>query len=56
MLTILDIASQLKVSRSYAYELVRREDFPRPVKIGRQVKRWIPQEVEKWIERQPRER
>jgi predicted DNA-binding transcriptional regulator AlpA len=55
MLTLKDIAADLKVSLRQVYRLTSKQSFPPAVKIG-ELRRWMPKEYEEWKERQPRER
>ena len=38
------------LSRSTIYEMMTREDFPRPLKIGRRAVAWRESEILEWIE------
>ena len=43
--------NRLRCGRSKIYVLMDNEEFPRPIKIGRD-NRWIASEVEAWLARQ----
>lgn len=47
LLTVLDMAKLLKISRSKAYALTKQKDFP-SVKIGKSI-RIIKKELYKWL-------
>ena len=42
------------LSRSSIYELMRNDDFPAPVRVGRKAVRWIESELTDWLERRER--
>ena len=49
-----DVASPAVISRvglrkSAIYEKIRREEFPRPVPIGRRARAWRASDIEQWI-------
>lgn len=37
------------LSRSKIYELIAREEFPRPIKIGARAVGWIERDIVDWI-------
>ena len=39
---------------SYIYELIQRDAFPKPVRVGRAAVRWRSSEIVEWIESRPR--
>jgi prophage regulatory protein len=43
------------ISRAYAYDLMARGEFPRPVKVGRAI-RFVSTEVDEWIAQRIAER
>jgi prophage regulatory protein len=43
------VESQTGLSRSKIYELITRDEFPRPIKIGARAVGWIEADVEAWI-------
>ena len=46
-----EVTARVRCARSTLYVLMDRDEFPRPIKIGRD-NRWIASEVEAWLERQ----
>ena len=52
ILTIDEVLSAVKCSRSTLYVLMRREAFPAPFKVGPRRNRWVASEVEAWLEKQ----
>lgn len=47
---VLEIAG---ISKSVLYEMVNREEFPRPVRIGRRSVGWRQREVKDWLDSLP---
>lgn len=43
-----EVLAIVKCSKSQLYNLMEREDFPRPIKVGSS-NRWIRSEVEDWF-------
>lgn len=52
VLSIKDVAAQLKVSRSTVYAMMNRGVFPRPFKMGERKNAWTSRQVEDWIAKQ----
>lgn len=48
MMSVEDIGRFLGVSRSLAYQVVRRDDFPPPLRVSARVRRWPRQAVLQW--------
>lgn len=48
MLTVKDICSLMKVSRSTLYSWLEQGHFPRPVRVGRSSVRWFADDLEEW--------
>lgn len=44
--TILDL---IPISRSHVWEMIKRKEFPSPVKLSRRISAWRLDEVEAWI-------
>ena len=42
------------LSTSSIYRAMRHSDFPDPLRIGKRAVRWRYDEIQDWIERQPR--
>ena len=49
-----EVERRIGVTRSSLYRLMRSDDFPLPVKIGPRTNRWLPSEIDAWIETRPR--
>lgn len=43
------VEAQTGLSRSKIYDLVAREEFPRPVKIGVRAVGWVEADIAAWI-------
>lgn len=43
------VEAQTGLSRSKIYDLVAREQFPRPIKIGARAVGWIEADIAAWI-------
>lgn len=41
------------VSRAHVYALIARDEFPRPVRIGKRAVGWIVEDIEAWISERP---
>ena len=39
---------------SYIYELIKRDAFPTPVRVGPRAVRWRSSEIAEWVEARPR--
>lgn len=48
LLSIKQLIQKLGMSRSTIYALIKRNDFPQPIKIGR-LARWIESEIDDYI-------
>lgn len=49
MLNVSQVMARLNIGKTAVYDLVKRGELPKPVKIGGS-SRWIPEEVEASIE------
>lgn len=43
------VESQTGLSRSKIYDLITRDEFPRPIKIGARAVGWVEADVVAWI-------
>lgn len=50
LLTALDVAGRLRISRSTWFALVRDGHAPRPIYMTPRCPRWIRTDIEAWIE------
>ena len=46
--TIQQVCHMMSFSRATIYNLIRRDNFPAPIKIGK-ASRWVRQSVEDWM-------
>jgi len=51
LLRITDVMTRTSLSRSHIYALVRRGQFPAPVKLGPKCARWVESDVDAWLGR-----
>lgn len=45
-----EVCNRLQLSRSWIYQQVALDQFPRPVSLGARAVGWIESEVEDWLE------
>ena len=50
LITRLEVQRITGFSRPWIYAQMKRERFPRPVRVGSRAVRWIRSEVEQWVE------
>ena len=43
------VESQTGLSRSKIYDLITRDEFPRPIKIGARAVWWVEADIAAWI-------
>ncbi len=48
-LRISDVIARTALSRSHIYNLIGRNEFPAPRKLGARCSRWIESEVDAWM-------
>lgn len=56
MLTIMklpELVQRTKISRAAVYAMIARDEFPRPVRLGRRAVGWRVADVEAWIAARP---
>jgi prophage regulatory protein len=49
LLRLGDVQRRVGLRRSTIYDLVRRGDFPPPVRLGRRCSAWVSAEIDQWI-------
>ncbi len=49
MLTACDVCERLQISRATLERMVRRGDFPEPVKLGPRLVRWRPADLDRFL-------
>ena len=48
-----ELVQRTKISRSAVYAMIARDEFPRPVRLGRRAVGWRVEDVEAWIADRP---
>ena len=48
-----EVMNRIGLKRTALYNLVRRGDFPRPLRIGVRATRWPSLQIDQWIESRP---
>lgn len=43
------LTAELGISRAHLYQLIKRGEFPQPIKIGNRTIAWPAQAIEAWI-------
>ncbi len=43
------VLSRTGLSRSMAYDLMSKEDFPKPISLGARAVGWLESEIDAWI-------
>ncbi len=54
LLTRQQVEQRTGLARSSIYRLMRLQKFPEPRRIGERAVRWSSEELEDWLESQPR--
>lgn len=49
LMTVTDVAQFAQLGESTIWEMSRRGTFPKPIKLGTRVTRWLPSEVDRWL-------
>lgn len=52
---IRELTKLLKVSKESIYLWIRKNKFPKPVKLGSRTSVWFKQDVEKWLREKKKE-
>ena len=53
LLTIRDVCSIARISRTMVYNAMNDGAFPRPVRLGRKAIRWRASDIERWLAELP---
>lgn len=48
-----ELVQKTKISRAAVYAMMARDEFPRPVRLGRRAVGWRVEDVESWIAARP---
>ena len=49
LLTAAEVSARVKFSRVHIYRLIRRGQFPRPMKLGPRRSAWLEEEISEWV-------
>ena len=49
LLTVLQVAKRLHCCRSHVYTLIKREAFPKPLRLSASKRAWRESDVDAWI-------
>jgi prophage regulatory protein len=47
------VIARTSLSRAHLYNLISRDLFPRPKRVGKRAVAWLSQEIDEWIETRP---
>lgn len=47
-ISILEVERAVGLKKSSIYDMIGREEFPKPRKIGSKTSRWVRGEIEEW--------
>ncbi len=50
LITLEEVTDRIPFSSGHIYRLIRREEFPKQVKVGSQRVAWLECEVDAWIQ------
>ena len=53
LLRLRDLLKVVPISRSVIYDMVKRGEFPKPVKVGPRAVAWRMSDVRDWIDSRP---
>jgi prophage regulatory protein len=48
-----EVIARTSLSRAHLYNLISRDLFPRPKRVGKRAVAWLSQEIDEWIETRP---
>jgi len=49
LMTLTEVKTRLSIGQSTVYDLVKRGELPKPLKIGAAA-RWLPEDIERFLE------
>jgi len=50
-----ELTKLLKVSKETVYLWIRKNKFPKPLKLGARTSVWLKEDIEKWLEEKKKE-
>lgn len=48
-----EVIARTSLSRAHLYNLISRDLFPRPKRVGKRAVAWLSQEIDTWIDSRP---
>ena len=45
-----EVRQKVGMSKSYIYDLISQDKFPKPVKVSSRISCWVTAEVEQWVQ------
>ena len=48
-----EVIARTSLSRAHLYNLISRDLFPRPKRVGKRAVAWLSHEIDEWIETRP---
>jgi prophage regulatory protein len=52
ILRLRQVIAKTGLARSTIYDLIKRESFPKPIKLAAKIVGWLENEIEEWISAQ----
>ena len=46
------VLQKVGMSKSFVYDLITQDKFPKPVKVSSRISCWVTAEVEQWVQEQ----
>ena len=46
------VLQKVGMSKSFVYDLITQDKFPKPVKVSSRISCWVAAEVEQWVQEQ----
>ena len=47
-----EVRQKVGMSKSYIYDLIAQDKFPKPVKVSSRISCWVAAEVDQWVQEQ----
>ena len=54
LIKIADVRALVGASKSTIYSLIKRDGFPKPIRLGSRAVRWYESEIVAWLDARPR--
>lgn len=54
LMRLADVTRRVDLSKRSIYYLIKKGDFPRPIRVGSRAVRWLRNEIEDWLLSRPR--